>query len=116
MLVFVYSMSCYKMEWYNILVITKDLIYTRSYFERVPSSSTKGVEINDWLILSYLFLPLSASVEFKGNNADWSKFCDAVHRFTVLVQKLELKSGSISFLWFAVPSWRSQQPLEILRI
>ena len=50
-------MSCYKMEWYNILVITKDLIYTRSYFERVPSSSAKGVEINDWLILSYLFLP-----------------------------------------------------------
>ena len=47
LLVFVYSMSCYKMEWYNILVITKDLIYTRSYFERVPSSSTKGVEIND---------------------------------------------------------------------
>ena len=36
------------MELYNILaVITKDLIYTRSYFERVPSSSTKGVEINE---------------------------------------------------------------------
>ena len=92
-------MSCYKMEWYNILaVITKDLIYTRSYFERVPSSSTKGVEINEWLKLSYLFLLLYASVEFTGNIVDWSKFCDAVHRFTVLVQKLELKCGSISFL------------------
>ena len=48
LLVFLHSVSCYKMESYNIFAaITRDLIYTCSYFERFPSSSTNGVKIND---------------------------------------------------------------------
>ena len=42
LLVYIYLMSCFKMEWCTI-----DLIYTRSYFERVLSSSTKRVKTND---------------------------------------------------------------------
>ena len=39
LLVFIYLVSCLKMELYHLLaVITIDLIYTRSYFERVRSS------------------------------------------------------------------------------
>ena len=39
LLVFIYLLSCLKMEWYYLLAVTTiDLIYTRSYFERVRSS------------------------------------------------------------------------------
>ena len=39
LLVFIYLVSCLKMELYHLLaVINIDLIYTRSYFERVRSS------------------------------------------------------------------------------
>ena len=39
LLVFMYLVSCLKMEGYHLLaVITIDLIYTHSYFERVRSS------------------------------------------------------------------------------
>ena len=39
LLVFIYLVSCLKMELYHLLaVITIDLIYTHSYFERVRSS------------------------------------------------------------------------------
>ena len=45
-LVFIYLVSCFKMECYYILdVITIDLIYTRSYFEQVFSSTMKRVKI-----------------------------------------------------------------------
>ena len=52
LLVFIYLLSCLKMEGYHLLaVITIDLIYTRSYFERVPSSCLFPTNANKLFLL-----------------------------------------------------------------
>ena len=44
----------FKMVWYYMLaLISLDLIYTDSYFERIISSSTRRVKINNLMINWY---------------------------------------------------------------